>query len=333
MCSLRTSRRKAGFTLVELLVVIAIIAILVLLLLPAVQAAREAARRTQCINNLKQVGIALHNHLSTHGHFPGGGDVPWPQIQNYVSGGQPFGAERQGLSWAFQVLPYIEELGVHSITSQAQMDQITVPMYGCPSRRELQAVRRGNRDVVLMDYAAATPRGMQDRPNGVKRQYGFNDENSFWQERSDGTWSVPPNRTWQGVIVRANWDYVTRSKVGSSPPCRDGHVKDGFSKTLVIAEKRLKPSNYIAGDWHDDRGWTDGWDPDTLRSTGYPLARDADVNIDIGYQFGSAHTNAMNAVFADGHCQTITYDINREVFDSMGDREDGQVFQDSGIGT
>jgi prepilin-type N-terminal cleavage/methylation domain-containing protein/prepilin-type processing-associated H-X9-DG protein len=332
MGSRNLPRSRSGFTLVELLVVIAIIAILVLLLLPAVQAAREAARRVQCTNNLKQIGLAVNNHLSAFGYLPSGGDVPWPVITNYITAGQPNAAEHQGLSWAFQVLPYIEELNVHSITNQAQMDATIVPMYGCPSRREIKPsnTQQGR---VLMDYAAATPKGYRDNANGSRPPYSFNDVNSFWQEQGNGTWSVPHNRFYDGLIVRANYDYNTKQEVGSSPPCDDGDVSDGFSKTLLVSEKRLKPDRYEIGDWHDDRGWTDGWDPDTLRSTGFLPQRDMIIPQDVGYQFGSAHTNGMNAVFGDGHCQVLTYDINNEVFDSMGDRSDGGVFQDNVIGS
>ena len=108
-----TSRQRRGFTLVELLVVIAIIGILVSLLLPAVQAARETARRIECTNNLKQVGLALHNYESAHrtfppgfisrttGPWPGGGNSPVPEV---------------GPGWSFfaMILPQLEQAGLHS---------------------------------------------------------------------------------------------------------------------------------------------------------------------------------------------------------------------------
>ena len=78
-------RRSAGFTLVELLVVIAIIGVLVALLLPAVQSAREAARRTQCVNNIKQMMLGMQNHESAKKAFPSGGVAPWPRIEDFLS--------------------------------------------------------------------------------------------------------------------------------------------------------------------------------------------------------------------------------------------------------
>src|SRR5688572_4922124 len=108
------SSASKGFTLVELLVVIAIIGVLVALLLPAIQAARESARRTTCVNQLKQMSLAMQNHVSAHGVFPTGGSRYNPDIANYVTGGTanpgvPNGPAKQGLGWSYQILPYLEQ--------------------------------------------------------------------------------------------------------------------------------------------------------------------------------------------------------------------------------
>ncbi len=134
-------RPLRGFTLVELLVVIAIIGILVALLLPAVQAARESARRAQCTNQLKQIALAWHLHSNAHGFLPSGG---WGY--NYM--GDPdrgFGKTQTG-SWAYSCLPYMEEQAIHQIgagitNSTDKAAALTIlsstPIAGfyCPSRR------------------------------------------------------------------------------------------------------------------------------------------------------------------------------------------------------
>ena len=102
--------RIAAFTLVELLVVIFVIGLLVALLLPAIQSAREAARRVECRNNLKQLGLAAMNHLDRHGHFPAGG---WGQ--NWVGDrDRDFGEDQPG-GWAFNLLPFLEESALHDL--------------------------------------------------------------------------------------------------------------------------------------------------------------------------------------------------------------------------
>src|SRR5262245_58856859 len=124
--------RRGGFTLVELLVVIAIIGILVALLLPAIQAAREAARRTQCKNNLKNIGLGCQNHVSTFKVFPTSGAGWGDYLECYVSGGKPFGPTKQGLGWPFQILPYLEEGALHDLVKTSVMQNTPVPLYNCP---------------------------------------------------------------------------------------------------------------------------------------------------------------------------------------------------------
>ncbi len=114
-----SKRTSSGFTLVELLVVIAIIGILVGLLLPAVQAAREAARRMQCTNNLKQMTLAMHNHESAKGALPAGDIIlSWPQISGAPN---PTGTSR-GANWFMQLLPYIEGNNILASGTPAHLD-------------------------------------------------------------------------------------------------------------------------------------------------------------------------------------------------------------------
>src|SRR5260370_27726708 len=142
--SLRHQPRH-GFTLIELLVVIAIISVLIGLLIPAVPKVRRAAARIQCINNLKQIGVALHNHHGQHGFFPSGG-WDWWSTPTYANG-TPVAGEMQQAGWGFQILPFIEgdnawkggqattDVGRATVAVGA-----TNKLFFCPSRRAPQTV-------------------------------------------------------------------------------------------------------------------------------------------------------------------------------------------------
>src|SRR5262245_15359753 len=145
------SSRRGAFTLIELLVVIAIIAILIGLLLPAVQKVREAAARAKCSNNLKQIGLAVHNYHDSRSSFP------------------PFRTSQRGLSWLALIMPYIEQNNGYQLfdtnanyslqTTTAVMTQ--VPIYYCPSRRGAPQLSTatavdGTRLGALGDYASTT---------------------------------------------------------------------------------------------------------------------------------------------------------------------------------
>ncbi len=165
-------RGHLGFTLIELLVVIAIVGVLIGLLLPAVQKVREAAARTQCRNNLKQFGLAFHNHYDTLNYFPSGG---WDAVSppTYINGVPTVGAQ-QAAGWGFQILPYIEG---DNVWKSGALVAVGTPnkLFFCPSRRGPQTVTYpdgyqppltgGMVTHALNDYAASNKGG-----TGVVRQ-------------------------------------------------------------------------------------------------------------------------------------------------------------------
>jgi prepilin-type N-terminal cleavage/methylation domain-containing protein/prepilin-type processing-associated H-X9-DG protein len=305
----RTPARRA-FTLVELLVVIAIIGILVALLLPAIQAAREASRRTQCKNQLKQMGLAMQNHANALRTFPSGGSGFHPDISNYVSNGRPFGADKQGLSWCYQILPFLEEGAIQGIITQTQLQAAAIPLYACPSRRPgttgAGAGSSGGQQVFLIDYSAAQPctfdcppgsagcpAPVRYVPSSVTTASYTANQKSFWGGKNGMVASptIERNQVYDGVIVRTPWKFISKDSSGRvtgevvtnvPKPTTFAKISDCTSKTFVVGEKYVRSDLYEGGGKSDDQGFADGWDPDTIRSTCFPPYQDSDG---VGFTF------------------------------------------------
>ena len=353
-------RDRRAFTLVELLVVIAIIGVLVALLLPAVQAAREAARRTQCKNNLKQLGLACQNFHDTHTFFPLGGTEN--RVYLSFTNGKADGPRNQFLGWPYQLLAFIEDGNAKrnaeaagaasgSVQGTAALQDHAVPLYNCPSRRGptkgADVDTNTQKASYLIDYAGAIggiPRSEDDakytsymaemnayRGNSTATVAQMTKSDLFWG--CEGCGSGLPGQgdpvVIRGIIQRSD-SQGEGFRAGWGMTVSFRQIPDGASNTMLIGEKRLVPSKYPTGEWHDDRGWIDGWDPDTMRSTMFPVQADSEeedrnqTNM-LPYSFGSAHSGGINCVFADGSVQTISYEIDPDTFIYLGNRDDGQA--------
>ena len=320
---------RFGFTLVELLVVITIIGILIALLLPAVQSAREAARQSQCGNNLKQIGLAALSHESAHGFLPTGG---WGY--RWVGDADRGADKRQPGGWIYNILPYIEQEALYlmpadgdpsnfstkQLTGATAMCQQPVATMNCPSRRPsvaypylltwqywpLNAFGNSLPVVARADYAACAG----------DTQLGCSAGPSSLQE-GDGTtydWSkyLPFDQS-TGVVFQ-------HSEI------RLADVVDGCSNTYFAGDRFVSPDHYFDG-VDDDGPMYEGADVDVQRWTSadpsVPPPMQDQAGVGSGFIFGSAHASSFNMAFCDGSVRSIGYSIDRETHRRLGNRKDG----------
>ncbi len=318
--NLQSHGRKRGFTLIELLVVISIIAILISLLLPAVQQAREAARRTQCRNNLKQIGIALHNYHDIYNTFP-----PGYSARNIAAPAPASGETGPGYAWSFAILPQLEQtnlaasvninLDAAAAVNLAAIQGKTVPAYLCPT------------DPAPINFDVT--------------------------DASGGTLNLP-TANYAGI---AGYDNVTMNPgQGTGIFYRNSRVRfrditDGTSSTICVGERMHKHNfNPPMATVNANSTWYAAI-PGVMRPAGMmsmPMMTEGPASMILGHvgqppmmgmpamertpnttnhivHFSSQHTGGVQFLLCDGSTHFISQNIDYSVFRNLGERADGNV--------
>ncbi len=306
-------RRARGFTLIELLVVIAIIGVLVALLLPAVQSAREAARRSQCLNNLKQLGIGMHNHHDTEGTFPFG----------------CFNSPAQ--AWTFRVLPYMEQVAMSNALNMnatfydarnQTVTSATLTVFMCPS-----------------DPGAGSIMKVSGQPDRKKGNYVVNWGNSHYDQGNPNPFAGP-----NGSVVPVRGAFRVNTK--TVPPYNLRDFTDGTSGTLLMSELIAAMPN---GSIYDLRG--DIWStsrcatmfmaytqpnskiPDQMdgkTDCAFPMMSNPPCLNGTGSQpdFNAArsfHSGGVNCLMADGSVRFIKNTVNIDIWRALSTPAGGEV--------
>jgi prepilin-type N-terminal cleavage/methylation domain-containing protein/prepilin-type processing-associated H-X9-DG protein len=334
---------RRGFTLIELLVVIAIIAVLIALLLPAVQSAREAARRIQCTNNLKQLNLALANYADTYGSYP------------YAGGFAP----HRGWGWTPMVLPQLEQTSLYnSINFQDSCDcqsmstirTVVIATFFCPtdpnsmrlmndrttpgspcvggaSTRDNAAA--GLQNGMICNYAGSYGDGYNNRPGnpydtaGAGQRYGCGGCNASGSavETAAADCPSPTGAYGSGPNHRGLFDYQSRSNAVTLSA-----ITDGTSNTFSLGEVASVVRSQSAV-WYTNTGTTNGtclpmnWTLQTcLRDPNYARA-----NSWSGRGFSSFHPGGANFGMADGSVRFAKQTINQRAYNALGSRAGGEV--------
>lgn len=310
----KLKRAHRGFTLIELLVVIAIIAILVSLLLPAVQQAREAARRTQCKNNLKQLGIAMHNYHDVALAFPFGSIAP-----NLNDRENPLGA-RQEHSWMPMILPYIEQGNLFqqvapllevrgSASLPTNLFNTIIPTLMCPSD------------------PSSPKTGSQHRPARPGFDNGFH--GNYLGCGGSQSFTINTATSMNGIFY-----YRSRTRI------RD--ITDGTSNTVMMSEVNLVTESANERDWrgryyradHLSSMFSTAQPPNTTVSDRLiTCSQRPDFAPCIGaggmgaqvIHARSRHVGGVQVTLADGSVRFVSENVDTNLFRALGTRAGGEV--------
>jgi prepilin-type N-terminal cleavage/methylation domain-containing protein/prepilin-type processing-associated H-X9-DG protein len=312
--------RRRAFTLVELLVVITIIGILISLLMPAVQSAREAARKTQCLNNVKQLALGCLSHEHNFSFLPSCGWV-W-----YWAGDPDRGAAmKQPGGWIYNILPFIEQRGLHDMGAGLPMSQksaqlsaaaqIPLALLMCPTRRPVM--------VFPNSYSQCN---MNPVPTAAHSDYAACSGTmgpTFWAppQTGDPSFADVPGYVYPTYAFDGAMSCLTLMKMAS--------ITDGASNTYLLGEKYLIPDNYFNGiEATDNNPVYAGYDWDYQRWSTTNPKQDTPGLSDY-YCFGSAHPSGFNMAFCDGSVHSISFAIDPLTHQHLCCRNDRQLLDQS----
>ncbi len=336
-----------GFTLVELLVVIAIIGILVALLLPAIQSAREAARRSQCLNHLKQIGTGFLLHENVHKILPGAGISPW-----HVGDAMRGHGKRQTGGWMYNILPFIEEQDVYNLTNDGDpaitakqkaaavvMQKTPITIFNCPSRRPArplpytlpsgwQPVNSDPMQVVVRgDYAANAGDGeggmkfpVRDAGGKITGYQVVLPPLGYALLDNPNLFTFPNQKDQSGINF-----------LGAEIAIKD--ITDGTSNVYMVGEK------YVNADQYESDGQADGgdnhslyqgfdWDINRWATKDWPATQDRPA-FDAFQGFGGPHAGVWQAVLCDGSVRAISFSMDNIIHMRLANRFDGEPATES----
>jgi prepilin-type N-terminal cleavage/methylation domain-containing protein len=322
------SSSRRGFTLIELLVVIAIIAILVGLLLPAVQKVREAANRAQCANNLKQIGLAMHNYHDTYDALP-------PARLDYDG----------GVTWVVLILPFIEQDNFYNqwdlhqwyYVHPAVLRHHQLPIFYCPSRRRASDINLSNQgdtpDTWPWSTKPPVPPDAGTSWFGATGDYAVSDGDDPRDGYFNTELATGAVITWTPQIDSKIWDPAQ-----SKPPARIKQwtsrtswkvIDDGLSNTFLAGEKHVR-LGYLGREDNGDGAYYNG-DPENQNAArvagkGVPLALSPKVA--YNRQFGSYHPGICQFVMCDGSVLALPVSVSELVLSRLSNRHDGQPIPD-----